>query len=143
MIHIPEDIRFKSTIKQGSVYYYIDRSIRSPEPHYLIVVNKDPINDGVILLVCASSQVDKVKRMRKNLPLTTLVEISPEEYTSFSKPTIIDCNEIIERTIEELIDKLKTRDLKIREEMNFSIVRRLRLAVKDSPLHSEELKDLI
>jgi hypothetical protein len=96
LVEIPPEVVIKSTIKAGSVYYFPDDSLHSPDPHYFIVVNINPLDDTVIILVCASSRIEKVKLRRNLCPPMTLVEVTPDEYNDFSVLSIIDCNYIFE-----------------------------------------------
>lgn len=141
-MRIPPDIRIKSTIKAGSVYYFVEESIHSNEPHNFIVINKDPLNDPAILLVCCSSQLEIVKRRSGKFP-GTLVEISAEQYSGFTKSTIVNCNFIIEKTIESIIDKLRTGQLKAKAEIDMAIVEEIRTAVRSSPLIERYIKLMI
>lgn len=102
------------TVETGSVYYFEEEGLSSSEPHYFIVLNKNPRSEEFLILVCASSQVDKRKRIAKFLrfPEKTLVVVFPSEYPTFKKESVIDCNRIFEKTIQSLIDKLEKRQLK-------------------------------
>ena len=88
MIDIPPEVQIKATIKPGSVYYFSEDTFFSDEPHYFIVINKNPQSDIVILLVCSSSQIRKTKFRRRGLP-GTLVEIRKEQYEEFTRDSII------------------------------------------------------
>ena len=59
-MEVPPEVQIKGTIQPGSVYYFIEETFSSPEPHYFIVVNIDPYSDTIIILVCASHSIDKV-----------------------------------------------------------------------------------
>lgn len=81
------------TLREGAVYYFPNRSLTSPEPHYFIVVNSDPLSQTVLLLAVVTSQVEAVKLRRADCR-ETLVEISPDEFKVFTKNSIIDCNDL-------------------------------------------------
>jgi len=110
---IPEEI------KTGSVYYFQEEGLSSNEPHYFIVLNRNPRTEEFLILVCASSQVDKRKRIVRFLgfPQKTLVIVSPSEYPTFKKESVIDCNSVFERTTQSLIDKLEKKQLKLCERL--------------------------
>ncbi|MBN1684841.1 MAG: hypothetical protein JW855_05370 [Gammaproteobacteria bacterium] len=143
MIHIPAETQIKATIKAGSVFYFVDESLSSDQPHYFILINKKPLTDHKLLLVCASSQIQKVKMRRKNLSITTLVEIKHNEYSDFTMDSIIDCNTVFDRTIEQLIHKLSCGELKLKSYVGEKLLEKLRFAVISSPLVDNELKKLI
>lgn len=143
MVVIPPAIQIKSTLKPGSVYYFPEISFSSPEPHYFIVLNHSPLSDSYLVLVCASSQIDKVKRRRQNCPASTLVEMTPADYACFTKPSIIDCNDVHEYTIDDLVNMRSKYDLKTKPEMDAGIVNLLRRAVCSSPLVAGKIKAML
>lgn len=132
----------RSTIKPGSVYYFADACLDpSQEPHYFIVINKEPLNDSVLLLLCASSKVDKVNRMRRIHPGTT-VEIDPRTYTDFRLLSIVDCNVVFQKSLDELTDKFNRGELRFKSDMPIEIVVRLREAVVESVIVEGEIQDI-
>ena len=142
-MEIPDDIQIKSTIRLGSVYYFPEDTFSSPEPHYFIVLNTDPLSDTIIFLVCASSKIDNVKRRRMTCPGDTLIEITPEQYPHFKFDTIIDCNSVMEKTIDQLVEKLSQGTLEMKTEMDVSIVEQLRAGVLNSPVVERRIKLLL
>lgn len=122
---IPPEIQIKSTINFGSVYYFTEESLHSDEPHYFIVLNVNPQKDVVVFLACASSQIDKVVKRRRTCPNTTLVKITPSQYPDFKVNSIIDCNNVFERTIDQLVDKLVKKQLHLKKEMKPELVTKL------------------
>jgi hypothetical protein len=146
MIEIPSDVRIISTLKQGMVYYFIEESFSSDEAHYFIVLNKDPRGDPNLLLVCASSKVEKRKKYAKQFGYApeTLVIVQPSEYTCFTVETVIDCNTIIEKNIHTIVTKLTEEKLRIyTEQIPQAIIEKLVNGVKMSNQHSEVIKDKI
>lgn len=140
---IPPEVVIKSTIRLGSVYYFTEESLQSAEPHYFIVINKDPHEDKIVFLVCAQSQITKVKQLRKNFSPETLVEINPKQYTGFRVDSIIDCNNVWEKSIDQLVDKLARGELKLKPEMDVSLVKRLKAGILCSPLIEHRIKALL
>lgn len=45
------DTTLRLTLREGCVYYFVERHLTSPEPHYFIVVNSDPLTQQVLLLI--------------------------------------------------------------------------------------------
>ncbi|MDD5341800.1 MAG: hypothetical protein PHI73_00465 [Patescibacteria group bacterium] len=133
---IPPHIHILSTIKTGSVYYFEEEQLKSTEPHYFIVLNKNPRSDEFLILVCASSQVEKRKSIirRLKLPSKTLVIVKPAQYSIFCLDTVIDCNSVFEKTSQYLIDKLQQCKLKVcSEAMPEEIIKQLIEGVVASP----------
>ena len=144
MVQISPAVQIKSAIKPGSVYYFPKASFSSPEPHYFVVLNHNPLTDTFLVLVCASSQIEKVKRRRqRTCPANTLVELSPDEYFAFTKPCIIDCNDVHEYTIDDLVNMRGKYDLKTKPEMASAIIDTLRQAVIASPLVTGKIKAML
>ena len=142
MIQIPPEIQVKTTIRTGSVYYFVEETQASDEPHYFIVINDDPRNDNILLLVCSTSNTEGAKRRRKNV-LNTIVLIKKEEYTGFSTDSVIDCNNVYTKSIDNIICRLGNGNLKIKPEFPIHQVEKLREAVLNSPLVKKEIKNLL
>lgn len=140
MIRIPPDVQIRASIKPGSVYYFPDAKLKSSEPHYFVVINREPLTDTVLLLVCASSQVERVNRRREGCPPETLVQVSPGEYSGFTRMSVIDCNQVFERTMNELVEKLANGTLRLEVEMSGALVERLRDGVVKSNLIEKRVK---
>ena len=119
---IPLDIRLSSTLKSGVVYYFRDvREIASDKPHYYVVVNINPMTDEFLVLAIATSKIHETKQRIKRLdiPQKTLIFISSLEYPRFTKKTVIDCNRVISKTKEQLIQKFTNEnDAEICSEFN-------------------------
>jgi len=143
---IPPNVRILVTIKTGSVYYFEEEELSSDEPHYFVVLNQNPRTEEFLILVCASSQVEKRKQIAQRLgfPSETQVIISPSEYPLFSKDTIIDCNRVFEKTSQTLIEKLEQNKLKVcAEMMPDGILQKLVGGVLVSSQISEKIKKML
>ncbi len=143
---IPADIQILATIKTGSVFYFEEESLSSSEPHFFVVLNKNPRTEEFLILVCASSQVKKRKEIADKLgfPTETLVVISPSEYKLFKKQTVIDCNRAFEKTSQSLIGKLENEKLRVcTEMMPDEIIKKLIKGVLASSQISEHIQDLL
>ena len=143
MIDITPEARLKSTVRPGTVYLYQEESFSSDASHFFIVLNDYRATDQVLLLVYPSSQVEKVRRRRRDFPPETLVEIKQDEYLNFTVDSIVDCNTVIRKNIEELIQKLSQGKLKIKANMPVEILGKLTNAVHLSPMVSEEDKEML
>jgi len=140
---IPSSLAIDQTIRKGSVYYFINDRFTSPEPHYHIVLNENPLLDEIILLVASSSQIENVKRINKNNPPETVVEISPTEYPAFTKESIVDCNRPITSDKKELRNKFSSGQLKLKCEMDIDLVNILISGVLKSKLVEDSLKRVL
>lgn len=143
LVDVPPEVQIKGVIQSGSVYYFAEETLSSLEPHYFIVVNINPYNDTIMLLVCSSSRIDKVKNRWKACPDETLIEITTDQYREFKTQSIINCNTVFEKTKEQLIQKLSEGKLKLKLEMDESIVCKLRNGILRSPVVERRIKALL
>lgn len=137
---LPWEIRV--TLGTGSVYYFVDRGLSSPEPHYFIVINSDPIGQEVLVLNVITSQVEKVRQRRASLP-GTLVELQPADYDELSKPSIVDCNNVFRRSLAELVEMSIHRAVEPKMQVSDELIAALRAAVLASPMVEQDIKDLL
>jgi hypothetical protein len=86
------DPKLRLTLREGSVYYFTERSLTSAESHYFVVVNSNPIGQELLLLGVVTSKVAEVKQRRRD-SAESLVEISPHDFEIFRKLSIVDCND--------------------------------------------------
>lgn len=145
-MEISADIRILATIQTGSVYYFVEESISSKGPHFFVVLNRNPRTEECLILVCASSQVEKRKNIAEKLgfPPETLVSISPVEYPLFTKLTIIDCNRAFEKTSQSLVDKLQSGKLRVCTEiMPENIIQALIRGILASSQVSEKVQGIL
>ena len=89
------DLKLRLSLREGTVYYFAHHTLSSPEPHYFIVVNSDPLTQKVLLLAVVTSQIDKVKLRHRACP-ETLVEMGPQDFSVLTKPSIVNCNDLKE-----------------------------------------------
>jgi hypothetical protein len=130
------------TLRPGSVYYFQERFFTSPEPHYFIVVNQQPVAREVLVLTVISSKVEKVKRLRKELPGTT-VEIGPGDYAELKQASVVDCNVVFRKALAELVEKIQRKEVTYKKDLPGEILDRIRQAIKASPLIEQETKRLL
>ena len=142
MTRIPSEI-IKASIKLGSVYYFRDERLNSPQKHYMVVLNKNPKTDGVILFVCGQSKILNVKRFRSNCPPKTLIVITPNQYSGFKVDTIFDCNNVFPQSIENIAHKYESEELIVKPEIDAGLVELLRQGVIASRLIEQRFKRIL
>jgi hypothetical protein len=142
LTRIPPEI-IKASIKPGSVYYFREESLKSAEKHYFVVINRNPLADEIILLACASSKIEKVKRFRHNCSAETIVIISPEQYSGFSVNSIFDCNYIFRKSLYVIMKKYKNNELFVKPEMDLNLVDILRKGVIASNKIEPRIKSML
>ena len=99
------DLKLRLTLREGTVYYFTERTLTSAEPHYFIVVHSDPLTQQVLLLSVVTSKVEEVKRRRADC-LATVVELSPKDFKVFTKLSIVDCNSLKTIPLAEFSERL-------------------------------------
>ncbi len=140
MIQIPFDVLFGATLGIGTVYYYqSDHLINTKESHYFVVLAH---SDSTFHVVCATSQIQKRRdfvRIRQ-LPIQTLVEVTPTSENGLRKVSLFDCNYLYEETLNSLKRKHEQQPIQVRGCMSQSTVQLLINGVKVSPLIAREKK---
>lgn len=134
------DLKLRLSLREGSVYYFIHHSLTSPEPHYFIVVNADPLAQKVLLLAVVTSQMEKVK-LRRKACLETLVELTPAMFDVLTKPSIVDCNDLKEVPLVEFNARFMAREIEyFDKDLPAALRRALRKAIHASIVLSDEQK---
>ena len=137
------DLKLRLTLREGSVYYFEERHLTSPEPHYFIVVNSDPLAQQVLLLSVVTSKVEDVKLRRKNC-LETLVELTPDNSGVLKKPSIVDCNDLKQVPLAEFNTRFMRREIRCFDKDLPVVLRKaLRKAIHASTILTAEMKALV
>lgn len=138
------DTTLRLTLREGSIYYFEERSLTSPEPHYFIVVNSDPLKQKVLLLSVVTSQVEKVK-LRHKSRMETLVELSPRDLPGvLTKPSIVDCNDLKQVPLAEFNTRFVSREIRcFDKDLPAALRKALRKAIHASVVVSDEAKALV
>jgi len=142
-VQIPLEIRL--SLRQGTVYYMAERGLSSVEPHYFVVLNHDPLGSKILLLLVESSQVEKARKriFRKSLPPESFVVVDEARYDDFSKESCIDCNKLFNKSLEELCEQWRKKEVLPHKDLPRELVEMLIKGVMASPLISGEDKALI
>jgi hypothetical protein len=137
------DLKLRISLREGSVYYFTDRSLTSPEPHYFIVVNADPLKQEVLLLGVCSSKVAEVKARRRDFP-ETIVEIAPQAFDVLKKLSIVDCNDLKQVRLAEFNARFVQKEIDYFDKDLPPILRNaLRKAIHASRIVPDEIKALV
>ena len=138
---ISADVKIKSTVRSGSVFLFNEESFRCDKNHCFIVLNHQPLSDKLLLLVWARTLSIKVFSHMElsDLPYDTFVDITGQ-YSWSKNPTIINCNNVIERSINLLVDKLEKNNLKLIGQIDNEILVKLREGAIMSPLVERHIK---
>jgi len=137
------DLTLRLSLREGSVYYFTERTLTSAEPHYFIVVNADPLTQQVLLLSVVTSKVEEVKRRRADC-LATVVEFSPKDFDVLSKLSIVDCNSLKTIPLAEFNARFVRKQIScFDKDLPIVLRKALRRAIHASRIVADELKALV
>lgn len=138
------DSKLRFTLREGSVYYFTERSLRSSaESHYFLVVNSNPLAQELLLLGVVTSKVAEVKQRRRNLP-ETVVQMSPRDFDVFEKLSIVDCNDLKQVRLAEFNARFVRNEIRyFDKDLPAPLRNALRRAIRASPLVPDEIKTLV
>ena len=138
------DLTLRVSLREGSIYYFTHRPLTSPEPHYFLVVNSDPITQRVLLLSVVTSKVEKVKIRRKSCP-ETLVELGPADLPGIlTLPSIVDCNDLKEIPLGEFNTRFKQNEIRyFGKDLSETQCKALRAAIHASVVVEAPFKKLV
>jgi hypothetical protein len=135
--------KLRLTLREGTVYYFTERTLASAEPHYFIVVNADPLAQQVLLLSVVTSKVEEVKRRRADC-LATLVELGPESFDILTKASIVDCNSLKTIPLAEFNDRFVRHEIRcFDKDLPLTLRKAFRRAIHASDILADELKALV
>lgn len=145
MIDIPADIAIRSVLKSGAVFYFAEETFSSDEPHFFIVLNKNPLGDSVIFMVSTTSKVEERTNWaeRAGVSAETLVKVDGSRCSFLTKSSVMNCNDIVRKPLQSLIDKFQNRELGLKGEVSDEVLSEIISGVKKSPLVDEYTKELI
>jgi hypothetical protein len=130
-------------LREGSIYYFVERRVTSPESHYFIVVNHDPLTQRVLLLAVLTSNIRDAKRRRAS-SLGTLVEFTPAASNVFTKECVADCNDLMDIPLIEFNERFVAGEIKyFDKDLSLDDRRALRKAIHASDLVAPEMKALV
>jgi len=135
-------LELRAGLRAGSVFYFRSRELTSQEPHFFIVVNREPVRTELLLLTIVTSNIADV-RTRNRTRMETVVEITPSEYSEFTRLSAVDCNVVLEKPLAELAGMVRRKEVRYHRDLPPNILEKIRAAVLASPLVADELKDML
>jgi hypothetical protein len=143
VIDIPPDVQIRSTLRSGSVFYYTEDSFVGDDPHYFVVLNQDPANDDQLVLLNATSKVDKARRRTAGNP-AVLVVVTRGQCQDLREDSAFIGDNAIVRTVDQLVEKALRQDvMRIHGYMPNGVVHQLKAAVLASREITGDVKKLI
>jgi len=142
VVDIPPEVQIRSTLRCGSVFYRKEESFVGDDPHYFVVLNRDPACDDRLVLINATSKLDKARA--RNLNPATLVIVTKGQYSDLRDDSAFEGDSTIVRTVDQLVAKAEQGEVtRLHGYMPDSIVQMLQAAVLASRQITGELKKLI
>lgn len=138
--NLPLELRLG--LRAGSVFYFEARELSSPESHFFVVINRDPLGQDLLLMAVFTSQIDKVRLRNRTRP-ETVVAFGPADYAPLTRPTAVDANVLFRRTPREMADLMQRKAVRFHHDLPAPLLAQLRAAVLASPVIEDEDKDLI
>lgn len=138
----PLPLELRLGLRAGSVFYFQTRELTSEQPHFFVVVNRDPIGAKRVLLTIVTSKVEAVRRRNRDRP-ETFIEILPSDYDELTMNSAIDCNVVIEKPLAELADMVQRRQVRYHRDLPAEVFTKLKAAIAASPVVEDEVKELL
>ena len=130
-------------LNSGAVFYGLHRNVTSAKSHYLVVLNKNPSNDELIVVSVATSNIKYRKTLYDDFD-KTCVTVKKDEYTHFTADeTVFDCNDLKTIPIEEFLYQVRTEKWECKDNIPTEILYKLISAAKQSNIVKESLKKLL
>ncbi|HEV2046071.1 MAG TPA: hypothetical protein VGQ95_05685 [Chthoniobacterales bacterium] len=142
---MPDDslpLELRLGLRAGSVYYFQSRELTSPEPHFFVVVNRDPIGTKRVFLTIVTSKVEAVRRRNRDRP-ETFIEISPTDYDELTVHSAIDCNVVVEKPLSELAGMVQRKEVRYHRHLPPEIFTKLKAGIDASPVVEDEIRELL
>jgi hypothetical protein len=142
MIFVPNDIKIRAGIEQGSVYNFSpDKSVPN---HYFIVLNKNPKKDSEIYLASFTSKKDNVIRFVNNSSCDprTCVEVITGEcpFLPRESESCVNCNQTRKYNIQKLVELVDTTNGSCYPKISESLMTRIIEGVKLSRLVASDIR---
>lgn len=149
-MQFPPKIAIPICIEQGAVYLYCLDTVNKDGSKYngdrfFIVLSMDPKNDEIIYLVTITKQIENLKKYVKNIKedSNTIVEISPSDFAPLKCLSAINCNQIYEKTLSELIASVESGGKIFIEKLSKIIIDKIVSGVLNSNQVSPDVKKKI
>ncbi|MDP2638874.1 MAG: hypothetical protein Q8P06_01750 [Candidatus Azambacteria bacterium] len=134
---------FQNAIETGNVYYFSDSNIKSGEPHYCILINKNPQKETFLIFVPATTLDIWSATSAEKYPKETIVSLTPKKCPFLRHDSLFDCNRPIVRHVDVLTAKAAAGELKIKAKVSIEIVEKLQLGIMGSKLVSNNVKKML
>ena len=138
------DVILKLTLREGSIYYFEERTLTSEQPHYFIVINSDPLSQHVLVLGVVTSKAEETRKRRHDCP-ECLVELGPAELPGvLKKASIVDCNAPKSVPLADFNARFVRKEIRcFGKDLPSALRKALRAAIHSSKVVPAEVKALV
>ena len=138
------DATLKLSLREGSIYYFEERTLTSEQPHYFLVINSDPLSQHVLVLGVVTSKVEETRKRRRDCP-ECLVELGPAELPGvLKKASIVDCNSPKSVPLAEFNARFVRKEIRcFGKDVPSALRKALRAAIHASKVVPAEMKALV
>lgn len=139
----------KALVQTGSLIRFDPGTVfGSTNAHFGVVVNSDPQTQKAVVVVCASSKVDKLRRFAslRGLPMATIVCISGGVHPHFGQDTAFNCNspEVVPFDALETWQNQNSVELVTRNNLvDSTLLNEIRAGLMISDLVEDAIKDML
>ena len=100
-MEIPIDKVLRSLLTPGNVFYFVEPTHSSAEPHNFVLLNRVQSEQSRLYFLVGTSNVTGARRRRQSASSQTVVVVDPAEHADFTKSTAFDCNQVIDKSYAE------------------------------------------
>lgn len=131
---------FIDLLSIGKLCYFISSKIKSPEPHYHLIVSS--IQDGDLFMFCGTSKPESTTKFldHNNIDYCTFVPAEPSETNELTKSTYFHCNQPYDHSIDSLLGLYNSGMLRIRGVIAEHELFNIKAGIEASPLIEEDVK---
>ena len=131
-------------LRCGSVFYGHIAGITSPEPHYIILLNGNPMLDENFARVVASSRIERIEYFERRFGKDTIVRLPFGVEKFFKKETFINCNDVKLLQVKYIEGKYKSGELHCLDgQLTSGTIQKIIQSVRNSKTVSDEVKALL
>lgn len=145
-IKIPPDKQIKLTIQTGTVYFMnlINKGYDDETPHFYVVLNKTPKTDSKIIMCWITTESETHTNIIQNKNFSDrFVRLTDKDYDELTAPSVINCHNFEERSLDEIISKLEEGKLFTKKQMNIEIVTNIRSKLLNSPTLEKRIETIL
>ncbi len=140
----PDDLLLGSVLVQGGAfrtpYEFGTEAAPGEKWRYFFVVSLNPVDCDEILLLTATTRIEKRRKVRDP---RTLVELDPGTYPELDRVSVIDCNSLVPFPRDLLKRRIRERRFRPLDPLPDEVLRKVLAAISESKLVSPADRRLV